>query len=193
MKQLVRVIRYRSDSDGRDTKPVGLVSTLCSPAYTTADLATVYGLRWHAETDFRSFKVDLGADKLRCQTSEMIEKELWMAALANNVVRTYMVQAARYGKMSPREVSFKRTMQFIDRYSAKLDQANFLDRGRLMTTMLGLIAENRVGNRPGRYEPRALKHIGNPYRVLKHPRHEARRDRLYQGQDKKPYRRKRPN
>lgn len=193
LKQLVRVIRYRPDSNGRDTKPVGLVSTLCSAAYTTADLAELYGMRWHAETDFRSFKVDLGADKLRCQTPEMIEKELWMAALANNVVRTYMVRAARYGEMTPREVSFKRTMQFIDRYSAKFDQAHLLDRGRLMTTMLGLISEQRVGNRPDRHEPRGLKHLGAAYPTLKHPRNEARHSKLYHGKDKKPYRRKRPN
>ncbi|MFI4893766.1 MAG: IS4 family transposase [Phycisphaerales bacterium JB058] len=191
--QKVRLIRYTTERSGRESKPISLVSSLCSPAYVTKDLSTIYALRWHAETDFRSYKVDLGANKLMCKSPEMIEKELWMAALANNVVRTFMARAARYAGVSPREISFRRTMHFLDRYSAKFDQANFLDRGRLMTTMLGLIAENRVGNRPGRYEPRALKHIGNPYRVLKHPRNEARRDRLYHGKDKKPYRRKRPN
>ncbi len=150
-------------------------------------------MRWHAETDFRSLKVDLGAERLRCQSPEMVEKELWMAALANNVVRTFMVRAARHRGIKPREVSFKRTMQFLDRYAPKFDQASFHDRQHLMATMLGLIAEKRVGNRPDRHEPRAIKHIGTLYPTLKQSRNKSRHSKLYHGKDKKPYRRKRPS
>ncbi|MEL6795250.1 MAG: hypothetical protein AAFO89_00345 [Planctomycetota bacterium] len=51
-------------------------------------------------------------------------------------------------------------------------------RGQLMNSMLANMGEQAVGDRPARYEPRALRHTGNAHRDLKHPRHDARRDRL---------------
>lgn len=190
--QQVRVMSYKPNREGqRESNEIRLVSTLLSPSYTAGNLADIYKSRWWAEIDFRSFKRDLGVNRLRCQSIEMVEKELWMAALANNVIRIYMVRAAKRSGLHPRQVSFKRTMDFLDRYASKMDQAGFIERGRLMNSMLANIAEQAVGDRPGRYEPRALKHKGIPYRTLKHSRHEARARRLYRGEDKKPYRRKR--
>ena len=39
----------------------------------------------------------------------------------------------------------------------------------------GLIIQKRVGDRPDRYEPRAIKHQPKPYRLLTMPRPEAKR------------------
>ncbi|MDP2786576.1 MAG: IS4 family transposase, partial [Pseudomonadota bacterium] len=48
-----------------------------------------------------------------------------------------------------------------------------------------LIAQQRVGNRPGRIEPRAVKRRAKPYPLLMKPRHQARNDVRRMGHPKK--------
>ena len=51
--------------------------------------------------------------------------------------------------------------------------------------MFALIAKKKVGNRPGRIEPRAVKRRPKPYKLLMIPRAEARQDILKNGHPKK--------
>ena len=51
---------------------------------------------------------------------------------------------------------------------------------RLCLVLLGAIAQHRVGNRPDRYEPRAVKRRPKKFPRLQEPRAEARR-RLREG------------
>ena len=50
-------------------------------------------------------------DVLRCQTPDMVEKEVWVYLLAYNLIRLLMAQAAWESGLQPREVSFKHTLQ----------------------------------------------------------------------------------
>lgn len=192
MRQLVpwkhdmRLSRYVVDvcNSREEDKDVRLVSTLTSPRYTLSDLATLYEARWNVELDIRSFKHDLGGAMLKCKTPEMLEKELLMLALANNVVRCLAAMAARRANCAAREISFRETMRYMDRYSSKLDLSDSVEQGRLFHHMLDQISEHRVGDRPGRYEPRAWKYRGSPKPYMQTPRHEARARKLYQGDDK---------
>jgi hypothetical protein len=56
-----------------------------------------------------------------------------------------------------------------------LNQASPAERERLVAAMLKAIAGHRVGDRPGRVEPRATKPRPKKQRSLNEPRREARK------------------
>jgi hypothetical protein len=53
-------------------------------------------------------------DVLRCQTPEMVRKEIWTHVLAYNLIRTVMAQAAASQGLSPRSISFKGALQILE-------------------------------------------------------------------------------
>jgi hypothetical protein len=137
-----------------------------------AELSKLYGLRWNVELDLRNIKTTLGMDVLSCQTPQMNEKEMWVHLLAYNLIRLLMTQAALDAGVHPRELSFKHTVQiWMEWTSQRLQNLPALHN----PTLFRLIAQLKVGNRPGRIEPRARKRRPKPYPWLKVPRAEARR------------------
>jgi integrase len=126
--------------------------------------------RWNVELDLRNLKTTTGMDVLNCQTPQMNEKQLWVHLLAYNVIRLLMAQAASNAGVDPRGLSFKHTVQLWTEWVSRGLSAT-TDCGRLFT----LIAQCRVGNRPGRIEPRMRKRRPKPYPWLKIPRAQARR------------------
>jgi hypothetical protein len=133
------------------------------------DLSELYARRWNVELDLRNLKTTTGMDVLGCQTPQMNDKQMWVHLLAYNVIRMLMAQAASNAGKDPRELSFKHTVQLWTEWVARglsVDQ----DDGRLFT----LIAQSRVGHRPGRIEPRMRKRRPKPYPWLKTPRAHAR-------------------
>ena len=102
---------------------------------------------------------------LRCLTPAMVEKELWVSLLAYNLIRLLMAQAAHTAGLSPRELSFKHTVQMW----------NSWPRGAEPSELFRLIAQRQVGNRPGRIEPRVRKRRPKSFPWLKVPRAVARR------------------
>ena len=145
------------------------------------DLSVLYARRWNVELDLRNLKTTTGMDVLSCQTPQMNEKQLWVHLLAYNVIRLLMAQAACNAGIDPRELSFKHTVQlWIEWVSRGLSATK--DEGRLFT----LIAQCRVGKRPGRIEPRMRKRRPKPYPWLKVPRAHARRKIKKHGHDWEP-------
>jgi len=134
------------------------------------DLGELYAQRWNVELDLRNLKTTTGMDVLDCQTPQMNEKQLWVHLLAYNVIRLLMAQAASNAGVDPRGLSFKHTVQLWTEWTARGLSAT-KDSGRLFT----LIAQCKVGNRPGRIEPRMRKRRPKPYPWLKIPRAKARR------------------
>ena len=133
------------------------------------DLSVLYGRRWNVELDLRNLKTTTGMDILSCQTPQMNEKQLWVHLLAYNVIRLLMAQAACNTNVDPRSLSFKHTLQLWTEWVARgLSSAS--DRQRLFT----LIAQCKVGRRPGRIEPRMRKRRPKPYPWLKVIRAQAR-------------------
>ena len=133
------------------------------------DLAALYARRWHIELDIRNLKTTCGMDVLRCQTPQMNEKQLWVHLLAYNVIRLLMAQAASRAGLDPRGLSFKHTAQLWAQWTARgLTQTR--DDEQLFT----LIAQCKVGQRPGRIEPRMRKRRPKPYPWMKVSRAEAR-------------------
>jgi hypothetical protein len=148
-----------------------LVTTLLDHRKVSKDeLSALYARRWNVELDLRNLKTTTGMDVLSCQTPQMNEKQLWVHLLAYNVIRLLMAQAASMAGVDPRELSFKHTVQLWTEWISRgLSAAK--DGGRLFM----LIAQCRVGNRPGRIEPRMRKRRPKPYPWLKIARTKARR------------------
>jgi Transposase DDE domain len=147
-----------------------LVTTLLCPRQTPKDaLKALYRQRWHAELDLRCLKTTLGMETLSCRTPAMAMKELRVYLLAYNLVRSLMLRAAHHVGVAPRQLSFKHTVQLWLAWRA-------IHRGsdRKLSTLLTLIAQRRVGQRPGRIEPRAVKRRPKPYKLLMQPRPVAR-------------------
>lgn len=148
-----------------------LVTTMLDHrAVSKDDLSELYARRWNVELDLRNLKTTMGMEALHCQTPQMNEKELWVYLLAYNVIRLLMAQAARNAGVEPRSLSFKHTVQLWAAWNDRGMSAT-ADAGCLFT----LIAQSRVGHRPGRIEPRMRKRRPKPYPWLKVPRAEARR------------------
>ncbi len=148
-----------------------LVSTLRDHRRVSkAALSHLYAKRWNVELDLCNLKTTTGLDVLRCQTPQMNDKQLEAHLPAYNVIRLLMAQAASHAGRDPRELSFKHTVQLWSEWVARgLSPAH--DGGR----MFDLIAQRKVGHRPGRFEPRMRKRRPKPYPWPKTPRAHARR------------------
>jgi hypothetical protein len=83
---------------------------------------------------------------------------------------TVMAVAANENDIEPRQVSFKGAKQALTAFAPKIEAARPEDRAPLIDAMLTTIAYHRVGDRPGRWEPRARKRRPKPAAPLTQPR-----------------------
>jgi hypothetical protein len=156
-----------------------VVTSLCdAEEYASEEIAELYRSRWLVELDIRAVKITLDMDVLRCKTPEMVRRELWTHLLAYNLIRRTILQSAQASGLSPRELSFTAAMQAIAASwaIAALDDSRTLT--LLVDAHLANLAGHRVGHRPNRVEPRAVKRRPKPHRLLTKPRAEARAELL---------------
>jgi hypothetical protein len=147
------------DDEGR----VLVTTLLDSEEYPRGVLRALYPERWNVELDLRCIKDVMGMEMLRCKTPEMIEKEVWARLLAYNLIRLTMAQAAEHHGKDPRELSFTGAIQAMEAFAPKIQMAAGNLRLALRDEMLRVIASHRVGHRPGRREPRAVKRRPKPF------------------------------
>ena len=117
----------------------------------------------------------------RGQTPEMVRKEIWTHALAYDLIRTVMAQAAAGEGAPPREISFKATLQVLEAFRPLIDYQAHCGAGHraaLYELLLRAIAVHRVGDRPDRYEPRMAKRGLRRFDCLSRPRAEIKRRML---------------
>lgn len=172
----IREVRIWLRGKNRRSRILTLATTLLdAQKYDKTALAELYRRRWQAELNLRSLKTVLHLDVLRGKTPEMVRKEIWMHFLAYNLIRTVMAQAARKHERQPWTLSFKATLQTVNAFALPLLYCSKQALPALLATMWQALVEHRVGDRPGRLEPRALKRRAKPYDLLKKPRAMARR------------------
>jgi len=151
-----------------------VVTTILDASIDGGQIGELYEQRWSGEVDIRSIKSVMQMDVLRCKTPEMVGKEIWAHLLAYNLLRTVMAAAAAEVGIEPRRVSFKGAKQAVTAFAPKLEAARPKDRPALIDALLAVIAYHRVGDRPGRWEPRARKRRPKPGARLGQPRAEAK-------------------
>lgn len=113
-------------------------------------------------------------DVLRCKSPDLVDKEVWVHMLAYNIIRELMATAAARDGAEPRAISYKGTLQALTAFRDALRTAEADRRAQLWDAMFVAIAYDRVGDRPGRIEPRAKKRRPKQYDLLNTPRNEAR-------------------
>jgi hypothetical protein len=172
----LRCVEVRVRQKGFRTRRLVVATTLWDREDVTAqDLAELYRRRWQAELDLRSIKIALQMDVLRGQSPELVRKEVWAHLLVYNVLRGLMAQAARARGWRPEEVSFTGAAQAARAFLPHLRTATDAQAAaRLVGALLEVIGEHRVGTRPDRCEPRAVKRRPKDYPYLTVPRAQSR-------------------
>jgi len=150
-----------------------VVTTILATSINGDQIGELYERRWDGEVDIRSIKSTMKMDILRCKTPAMVHKEIWTHLLAYNLLRTVMAVAASENAVEPRAISFKGAKQALTAFAPKLEAARPEQRAGLVNAMLKAVAYHRVGNRPGRWEPRARKRRPKPGARLMQPRRDA--------------------
>jgi hypothetical protein len=151
----VRELRFLTPQRGHRTQVITLVTTLLDPkAYPAADLAELYRSRWQIEVNLRHLKTTMGLEVLQCRTVPGVLKELYMFALAYNLVRLVMLEAARRQQVPLERISF-------------IDALRWLRDAGADTILTDLVVNP---SRPDRLEPRVLKRRRKEYTLMTKPR-----------------------
>jgi hypothetical protein len=171
----IREIRVRVKDKTKRVRKLVIVTTLLDArTYRAQELGGLFRQRWNAELDLRSLKTDMRMEMLRTKSPEMVRKEVATHLLAYNLIRGIMAEAARAGEVKPRTISFKGSVHTIRAFEA----VHLYDPARIeadLPRLLSLIVQKRVGDRPDRYEPRAVKRRPKPHPLLRMPRRKAKR------------------
>ena len=156
------------DARDKDNRAVRfkVVTTILDGSIDGGQLGDLYERRWDGEIDIRSIKSVMQMEFLRCKTPEMVHKEICgPTLLAYNVLRTAMAGSRGENGIEPPASELHGGQAAVTAFAPKIEAARPKDRPALVDAMLAVIAYHRVGNRPGRWEPRATK---------RRPRHGAR-------------------
>jgi hypothetical protein len=167
---LMRQVAVDARGKNNRAEQFHVISTILDAVIDGGQFGGLFERRWDGEVDIRSINATMQMDILRCKTPEMVRKEIWAHLLAYNLLRTAMAVAASENDLEPRQVSFKGAKQVVTAFAPKLEAARPENRARLIDAMLKAIAYHRVGDRPGRWEPRARKRRPKPGARLTQPR-----------------------
>jgi len=172
---VVRELAIDVSIPGFRTREVILVTTLTNhKRFSQKALGDLYRERWQVELDLRSIKVQMNMEDLRCKWPEMVRKEIWTHCLAYNLIRKTMAQAVHVHERTVRSISFSGALQAIAGVMGQASAADEKLLERLAEEKLESIASRKVGHRPNRVEPRAVKRRPRKQKLLTKPREEAR-------------------
>ena len=106
-------------------------------------------------------------------TTNMVIKEIHAHLLAYNLLRGVMTESAKRAEVSPRQLSVKGAMQAVESFTPAMMATDTGD--VLYHAMLTTVSAHRVGNRPGRQEPRLKKRRPVWRELMMKPRNEYHR------------------
>jgi len=175
----LRLLTVSFHVPGFRTQSLVVVTTLTDAVlFPASALADLYLRRWSVELFFRDIKIALGMDVLRCQTPQMVRKEIIMHAIAYNLIRSLMQQAAALYRVPLERLSFKGTVDTLRQWTDSINAAHDRPRvqARLVDELLQILAEDRVPHRPNRAEPRVRKRRPKDYPLMTRPRHDQELD-----------------
>jgi hypothetical protein len=169
----VRIIRFVAQIRGRSVR-VTLVTALLDPVlYPAQELIALYRRRWQLELTLRHLKTTMGMEQSRCQSPEMVRKELLACLVAYNLIRCLMAEAVAQADVQMEQLSFKGTVDAVRTFTVEIRAARSKKkREQLWEELIRTIIADKVPRRPGRTEPRAIKRRPKPYPLLNRPRHQ---------------------
>jgi hypothetical protein len=166
---VVRELRHQVEQPGHRTRALTLATTLIDEEEHSRDqVAALYARRWQVELFFDDVKTTMHMEMLRTRSTAMVCRELLMHMIAYNLLRALIV---RSGDPS-RRASFKGTVDRLQTWQWVVWLApNPTAAAARTIELLDSIASDRVPERPGRREPRAVKRRPKPHPLLTKPRH----------------------
>jgi hypothetical protein len=175
----LRLVEVHVVERGFRTRHLHVVTTLLDKDLDSSEsLAELYRKRWHVETDLNAIKTMMGLDILRGKTPHMMRLELLVGLLAYNLVRLMMLNAASLANIAPRTISFTACLSYL---ALSWNRVYWIPlsvwQSQIGVNLLEL-SKHRVGQRPGRFEPRLLKRRLKAYNQLQLPREQARKTLL---------------
>src|SRR5581483_1365312 len=175
LPETIRVREFCIEIDGREggKEQAIIVTTITDPSVPQKEISDLYWRRWNCELDIRAIKHCLHMDVLRAKSPEMIRKEIWAHLLAWNLLRGVMVESAKRHDVLPRELSVKGTMQAVESFTPAMMAID--GDPAIYDAMLLTVSARRVGDRPGRQEPRYKKRRPTWSKYLTVPRNELHR------------------
>jgi hypothetical protein len=171
-----QLLVVRIKRKGFRTQTLYLFTTLPKSAhYPVEELVHLYGLRWHIELNLRYLKAQMRLVQLECKSADMAQKE-WLAGLmAYNLIRAAMLCAAVQGGICALALSFSSSRRHLIHWLTQFGRSRRNCEQR-WEKMLRLLSRARLPQRrkcrPA--EPRAQRHIRQPYPPLVGSRREAR-------------------
>lgn len=173
----VREVLVNVDVPGFRTESLVVVTSLLDPVdYSRDDLANLFRRRWGVELHIRDIKTAMKLEVLRCKTPARVRQELWTGLLVYNLIRQSILQSAHEAERPPDELSFTATMQMLaNTWLVAAVVGGTWDAAEPLITLRVIHGgSHRVGNRPDRVEPRAVKRRPKPHPLLTTPRAQAR-------------------
>jgi hypothetical protein len=147
------IIRHVQPSNGKKAFLLALFITLPDPPEKAIDL---YGHRWNIEVDLRTLKGQLRLEELSSATPQMIAKEINLAMMSYNLVRSVMYLTARKLGLEPRDFSFTKVRNVLHAFLPLIAAADEPQRQRLTKTMLDCLDRTRLYRRKRPSTPRAV-------------------------------------
>jgi hypothetical protein len=120
--------------------------------------------------DLRHVKTTLGMEMLRGKTPEMVRKEIYVHLMAYNLLRTVMWQAGKKAGVCPMRISLQGTRQHLGTSAPSYTKPEPKKRFQLYNTLLSVVTDKLLPERPYRYEPRLKKQRPKPYGWIQQPR-----------------------
>ena len=136
-----------------------MTTLLDAEAYPATELTKLYLSRWQIEINFRHLKTTMGMEVLHCQSVDGVLKELYIFAIAYNLVRLVMLEASRRQRVPLDRISF-------------IDALRWLRDAKVDTPLTKLVVNPA---RPHRIEPRVIKRRMKEYDLMKKPRAKLRK------------------
>ena len=168
----MRQVRGQVERKGHRSGSFVITTTLLDPvAWPAERLLALYVRRWRVELCFDDLKTTMKAETMRCQSPDMVRRELLLHAIAYNLVRRIMLESAQCAGAPLDRMSFKGTLDTLRQWQDTVagQRAGAL-RNKALYEMLLLCGLDEVPERPGRTEPRCLKKRPKPYQILTSPR-----------------------
>jgi hypothetical protein len=167
----LREVRVEVSVRGFRVQRYELITTLVDAhEFSVTELGQLYRRRWEAELNLRAVKTSMGMDQLSCKNPEMVRKELWVYLLGYNLLRGVMSASGAVVGVAPRYLSFAGAMQSVRAFGQLLCQAPGASWSASLSRLWKAVGSHRVGARPDRVEPRAIKRRKKDFPQLTQPR-----------------------
>lgn len=172
----LRIVRGQVRRKGWRTETLVITTTLLDAGkWPARELLALYARRWKVELYFDDIKTTMRAETLRCRSVAMVEREMVLHAIAYNLVRRLMLEAALETGAPLERLSFKGTLDTLRQWRSLLAMhSSRARRMQILRRMLELCGRDKVPLRPGRNEPRCVKKRPKPYQMMTKPRRQMK-------------------